>query len=142
MGLSFQVVDDSLDSLKRALHVSDDYLTLNEQALDPLQETLRAGVIQQFEVAYEQTWKLLQRWVRENIDADQAEHPRTRKDLFRLAAQYRLIDDPLPWFSFGDARNLTSHTYDQTTAHQVFLVAHQFLPNALLLIERLKNAAN
>jgi len=29
-----------------------------------MQDTLRAGVIQNFEVAYEQSWKMLQRWIK------------------------------------------------------------------------------
>ncbi|MCL4556459.1 MAG: nucleotidyltransferase substrate binding protein, partial [Gammaproteobacteria bacterium] len=62
------------------------------------------------------------------------------KDLFRLAAQHNLIDDPLPWFSFGDARNLTSHTYDEVTAQQVFAAAQDFLPYAENLLERLSYA--
>jgi len=66
-----------------------------------MRETVRAGVIQNFEVAYEQCWKMIQRWIKENKTSEEAEHPRTRKDLFRMAARCGLIDDPLPWFAYG-----------------------------------------
>jgi len=39
--------------------------------------------------------------------------PRTRKELFRVAARDGLVRDPLIWFGFGDARNLTTHTYKE-----------------------------
>lgn len=105
-----------------------------------LQDTIRAGVIQNFEVAYEQCWKFIQRWIRENRTVVDADIPRTRKELFRMAARYGLISDPLPWFRFGDARNLTSHTYDQSQAASVYETAKQFLPYAReLLLSMEKN---
>jgi nucleotidyltransferase substrate binding protein (TIGR01987 family) len=140
MPLNPQAAQDAVLALTRALKTIKDYPVITGVPLTGLQETLRAGVIQQFEVAYEQCWKLLQRWIKENVDPEQAEHPRTRKDLFRLAAQHRLIDDPLPWFSFGDARNLTSHTYDELTAQHVFATAQDFLPHAEQLLIRLHHA--
>lgn len=140
MSLNHQAAKDATLALARALSTVKDYPITTGSPLTGLQETLRAGVIQQFEVAYEQCWKLLQRWIKENVDPEQADHPRTRKDLFRLAAQHNLIDDPLPWFSFGDARNLTSHTYDEVTAQQVFAAAQDFLPYAENLLERLSYA--
>jgi nucleotidyltransferase substrate binding protein (TIGR01987 family) len=142
MPLNPQAAQDALLALSRALNTIQDYPLGADAPLSGLQETLRAGVIQQFEVAYEQCWKLLQRWIRENIDPEQADHPRTRKDLFRLAAQHQLIDDPMPWFTFGDARNLTSHTYDEATAQHVFAIAHDFLPHAQILLVRLHHANN
>ncbi|WP_300161149.1 nucleotidyltransferase substrate binding protein [Solidesulfovibrio sp.] len=111
--------------------------------LDPsgdaaLAETVRAGVIQQFEVAYELCWKFLQRWLRENATPEEADFPRTRKELFRLAARHGLIADPLPWFGYGEARNRTSHTYDGGTAQDVSEAASDFLPEARALLEGLK----
>lgn len=140
MPLNSQAAQDAILALTRALNTVKDYPMVVGSPLTGLQETLRAGVIQQFEVAYEQCWKLLQRWIKENIDPEQAAHPRTRKDLFRLAAQHNLIDDPVPWFAFGDARNLTSHTYDEMTAQQVFASAQNFLPHAERLLMRLSHA--
>jgi uncharacterized protein with HEPN domain len=46
----------------------------------------------------------------------------------------------MPWFSFGDARNLTSHTYNEETAQQVFVTAQDFLPHAQTLLSRLNHA--
>jgi nucleotidyltransferase substrate binding protein (TIGR01987 family) len=125
----------AVDALKRSLNVANNNMaTLSVD----LRETVRAGVIQNFEVAYEQCWKFIQRWIRENRTPEDADHPRTRKELFRLAARYELITDPLPWFEYGDARNLTSHTYDAKQAEVVFAVAGHFSIDAQYLLKQLK----
>jgi nucleotidyltransferase substrate binding protein (TIGR01987 family) len=125
----------AVDALKRSLNAANNNMaTLSVD----LRETVRAGVIQNFEVAYEQCWKFIQRWIRENRTPEDADHPRTRKELFRLAARYGLITDPLPWFEYSDARNLTSHTYDAKQAEVVFAVAGHFSIDAQYLLKQLK----
>ncbi len=59
-------------------------------------DAVRAGTIKNFEVAYDFCWRSIQRWLRQNITPGQAEFPPTRKELFRLAAQYGLIGAPEP----------------------------------------------
>jgi hypothetical protein len=49
-------------------------------------------------------------------DAAAADNPRTRKELYRIAAREGLVRDPVAWFRFGDARNVTSHIYDEDKA--------------------------
>ena len=87
---------------------------------DDVEEVIRAGIIKNFEVAYGQSWKFIQRWLRENVAYEETELLRTRKELFRTARQYGLIDDPEVWFEYGDARNMTSHTCDEEKAVFVF----------------------
>lgn len=125
----------AIDALRRSVNSSDEELaSLSED----LRDTVKAGVVQHFEVAYEQCWKFIQRWIRENSDPDDADYLRTRKELFRVAARHGLISDPLPWFEFGDARNLTSHTYNAAQAKAAFEASRRFLPHAEELLERLK----
>ena len=54
------------------------------------------------------------------------------------AARLGLISDPAPWFDFGDARNLTSHTYDTEQAEAGYKTAQAFLPYAQEFLSRLK----
>lgn len=106
--------------------------------LTPSQKRLvMSGVVQNFEFTYELCWKFLQRWVQVQRSEDEAQ-TRTRKDLYRLAARLGLIADPLPWFEYADARNLTSHTYDQERAQQVIEVALRFIADASALLTALK----
>ena len=50
----------------------------------------------------------------------------TRRGLFRLAAESRLIDDVEKWMEFHQARNLSSHTYSAVMADEVLKYALQF----------------
>lgn len=137
MALSFDSLTKSIDVLGRSLIVAQK----QTPGLDAdLQETIRSGVIQHFEVAYEQCWKMIQRWLKENQSIEEAEYPRTRKELFRLAARYGLITDPLPWFVYGDARNLTAHTYDEKKANFVYETAKNFLQDAQYLAQQLEGS--
>ena len=54
----------------------------------------------------------------------------SRKDLYQLAAQKGLIDDPESWFVFHQGRNETSHTYDEKTANDIYRLVLDFLPVA------------
>ena len=135
MAIDLDSIRNAVASLERSLRVAEGMPTM---PID-LRETVRAGVIQNFEVAYESSWKFIQRWLRENGSLQDADSPRTRKDLFRMAANAGLVEDPLPWFRFGEARNLTSHTYDETHAQGSFEVAISFLPYAKQLLARLES---
>ena len=103
-----------------------------------LKDAVRAGVIQNFEFTYELCWKFMQRWLKENQNKEEANFPRTRKDLFRIAAKCGLIKDPESWFVYGDARNLTAHTYSEDTAEIVFEAAVKFIGDAKYLLSKLE----
>ena len=136
MPLELESLNKAVDTLGRSLRAAH---SNKESMSEDLRETVRAGVIQNFEVAYEQCWKFIQRWIRQNRTPEDADFPRTRKELFRMAARYGLISDPLPWFAFGEARNLTSHTYDEAQAASVYETAERFLPHARELLSQLEN---
>jgi len=100
-------------------------------------EIVRDSVIKRYEYTYELCWKMLQRWIKINISPTDAE-PRTRKDLFRLAAQKGLINDPERWFEFNDARNESAHAYDEEKADLVYKVALKFETEAKSLLKALE----
>lgn len=93
------------------------------------QEALKAGVIQTFEVAYEQSWKMMRRWLAANPIAGEVDGVPMRQ-LYRLAAKTGLIDDVDRWMDFHAARNQTSHTYNRAIAQSVFDMAPQFAHEA------------
>jgi len=37
-----------------------------------------------------------------------------------------LVEDPLPWFSFLEARNLTAHTYNEEEARKIYTKIKDF----------------
>jgi nucleotidyltransferase substrate binding protein (TIGR01987 family) len=94
-----------------------------------LRESLRSGVIQNFEVAYELSWKSMKRWLSFNVGNSIA-NGIPRFELFKLSAENDLISDPEVWFDFHDARNKTSHEYSEKVAEIVLEDAFKFLPCA------------
>ena len=137
MKLDLSSLQKAIESLEKTIKVARNKALaaeLNEDAKD----AIKAGVIQNFEFTYELCWKFMRRWLRENAAVEEAEYPRTRKELFRLAARSGLIKEPLSWFSYSDARNLTSHTYDEDKAETVYETAVGFIEDAKYLMERLQ----
>jgi len=137
MKLDLSSLQKAVESLQKTIKVSEDK-TFTDGLDENAKEAIRAGVIQNFEFTYELCWKFIRRWLKENADVEEAEYPRTRKELFRLAARFGLIKEPLSWFSYGDARNLTSHTYDEDKAETVYETAVDFIEDAKYLLERLQ----
>ena len=137
MKLDLSSLHKAIDSLEKTLKVAENKVLAAEFDND-VKDAIRAGVIQNFEFTYELCWKFMRRWLKENADVEEAEYPRTRKELFRLAARFGLIKEPLPWFSYSDARNLTSHTYDEDKAETVYQTAVGFLGDARYLLDRLQ----
>ncbi len=131
MALDMSSMEKAIDALRRSITAAQSKTALLDE---DIREAVRAGVAQNFEVAYELSWKFIQRWIRENRTPEDADHPRTRKDLFRLAARYGLIADPKAWFAYSDARNLTSHTYNEKDAAAVYEAARLFLDDAANLL--------
>lgn len=137
MSLDLSSLRQGIASLDRAVALTLAKMSSTGTPADEI-ELMKAGVVQNFEFTYELCWKFIQRWIRENRTPEEADHPRSRRDLFRRAASSGLIADPLPWFTYSDQRNLTSHTYNQETAQAVFETAIRFLPDAKLLYARLE----
>ena len=133
MALELTSLERSVGALERSLRVAGEQA---ERADADLLETLRAGVVQNFEVAYEQTWKMMKRWLETNLGSIEVDGV-TRRHLFRLCHEDRLIDDVETWMVFHKARNETSHTYDIQTANDVFAVAQTFLPAASDVLARI-----
>ncbi len=136
MTLDLSSLKQAVISLETALSVvssSESNEVFSTEAI----ETMKAGVIQNFEFTYELCWKFIQRWIRENKTPEDAE-PRTRKDLFRHAARYGLINDPLKWFEYSEARNITAHTYNRAKADIVYEAAIRFRDDARYLLTQLE----
>lgn len=99
-------------------------------------EVVRDAAIKRFEFTYELAWKMMRRHL---IWSGATEIEMNRRELFRMAAREKLIDDPQPWFAYHEARNLTSHTYDEANANKVLALLKDFLKDANALLKTLKN---
>jgi len=102
-----------------------------------LKDTLRSGVIQNFEVAYELSWKFMKRWLSFNVSPELIDGA-PRYELFKYAVEKNLISDLDKWFDFHKARNRTVHEYNDTTAEEVLDFAKNFVPYAKEFITKLE----
>lgn len=91
------------------------------------QDTLyRDGLIQRFEFSFELAWKS----AREYLENEGVIVPiATPRAVFKQAYAAGLLDDPDAWLHILDARNLTSHVYDEASAAGVARqICDEFLP--------------
>ena len=133
MALELESLRKAIGALERSLRVAEEQAGGSDV---DLKETLRAGVVQNFEVAYEQTWKMMKRWLETNVGSIEVDGV-SRRQLFRLCHENRLIDDVDQWMMFHKSRNETSHTYNQETAEDVSKVAAEFFPASSEVLSRI-----
>ena len=133
MSLQLDSLAKSIDILERSIKTANRV----DDSDEDLQETVRAGVIHSFELAYELSWKMIKRWLEENIGAASVDGV-TQRNLLRLGAENRLIADSELWMDYHKARNATSHTYNEDAAENVFAKASEFVHDAKHLLKMLE----
>ena len=97
---------------------------------------VRSAVIHVFEITIESAWKMMQRWVKINVDKSITQKP--KRELFRTARDSGLIADAESWWEFFDGRNKTSHTYREETAEEVYALAKAFRDHLIDFMQRLE----
>ena len=136
MPLELTNLRNSIQSLTDLLAVAENDARMG-QFTDVERNGIRAGVIQNFEVTYEISWKLMVRWLNTYVGTGVADGV-TRRQLFRLAAENRLIHDVDEWMQHHEARNTTSHIYDEEQATRVYQATREFVHDARYLLEALE----
>lgn len=79
-------------------------------------DSIRDGVIQRFEFCAELAWKTL----REYLIDQGYQNVNSPKAVMRLSYEDGIINNDASWVSLMNARNLTSHTYDEDTADEIY----------------------
>lgn len=132
-----------LDSLRKSVTALADLLAVSENAerMEQLSEVerngIRSGVIQNFEITYALSCSLITRWLKTYIGAGVADGV-TRRELFRLAAENHLIPEVDLWIRHHEARNRTSHIYNQEMAALVYKATVDFAHDARRLLDTLE----
>lgn len=102
-----------------------------EKALkEPKSDIVRDASIQRFEFCVELAWKSAKK-----VMGTASSAPKT---VVREMAQNSLIEDLDFWLEAIDQRNLSSHTYREQLAEQVYTFAQRFLPIAQDLLKKLQ----
>ena len=100
------------------------------------QNVMMSGVIQHFEFTYEISRVLIERWLRTNYGAEV--RGVSRKEMYRFAGQYDLIDGVERWFNYHEERNRTSHRYDEQLLQMIDDTIPQFVEDAQALLHFLR----
>ncbi len=95
----------------------------------------KQGLIQAFEHTFELSWNLL----RDYLIYQGISDVKGSRDAFRLAFKYGIIEKGEVWMEMIQARNLTSHTYDEEMAKELIQrVVNTYYQAFKELLERFK----
>lgn len=103
---------------------------LQEAIAQPKNDFLRDSVIQRFEFCVELAWKSAKKKMGTSTTAP--------KEVIREMAQNEYIQDVSLWLEAVDQSNLSSHTYKEDLAEQVYAFAVDFIPQLKKLLDILK----
>ena len=121
-------------SLKR---LEEQYENHHKQDLalsDLNREAIGESVIQRFETCYDCLWKVLKRYLTEELGL--TETPNSPKPVFRLAFENDMFSSPLDqWLQYVDARIDTSHDYDGEKAKACLALMSDFIDDAIGLYQ-------
>ena len=95
----------------------------------------KAGLIKFFEMAYEQSWKVLKRVLLTQHAIEISGGPR---DVLREAARVGYIKDIDLWFGFIQERNETVYAYDANTADEIISDLGEFHTELSRLVSELE----
>jgi nucleotidyltransferase substrate binding protein (TIGR01987 family) len=98
-------------------------------------EAIAESVVQRFEVCYDCVWKVLKRYLGEELGIPVL--PNSPKPLFRIAFENQLFPVIDPWLSYADARVDTSHDYSEEKAGITIDSAFGFAKDAAALCEKM-----
>lgn len=111
-------------------------LSLEAIYLKPMQAD-RSNVdatIQRFEFTFELAWKFLKEYF---FERDLALH--YPKEVLQEAFHVNLIDDEAVWIKMIRDRNMTSHTYDEKLADEIYDNIKVYVPELRHLLDLFRN---
>ena len=111
-----------------------------------IRNQMRAGAIQAFEFTYELSVRMIKRYL-EQVSANPAEVDLLDfrnlfdfRNLLRMAGSQSLLRSELDaWMRYRASRGITSHTYNEERAEQVFQGIPEFLEDARHLLNQLQD---
>ncbi len=137
MNLSLTPLENAISQLEQSLV----YFHSDTVQADPgLVLQLRAAAIQAFEFTYELSWKMLKRYL-SLAEPNPAEiETMSFAHLIRTGCDKGLLlSDLKQWNRYRQERGITSHTYDQAKAQEIFESIPGFLRDAKFLLAQLQS---
>ena len=98
-------------------------------------DAVAESVVQRFETSYDVLWKLLRRFLNEELGLTPL--PNSPKPILRLAAQNGLLTRTVDqWLEYVDARTATAHDYSGAKAQAAWELVPRFVADAGALLAR------
>ncbi len=122
----FENYKKAFSQLKEAMELMD---------VRELSKLEKQGTIQAFEYTHELAWKMLKDFLEYKGNTDIY----GSKDAVRNSFKLGIIEDGDSWMQMIKSRNLTSHTYDESTADEIiFLIKDMYFEEFEKLIEKME----
>jgi nucleotidyltransferase substrate binding protein (TIGR01987 family) len=126
-----------LSSLEKAIASLDEAVT--EYDKHPSNKFVRDATIQRFEYTYELSHKMLKRYLEMTEPSAEEVDQMSFPTLIRTGSERGIMLTGWDvWKLFRDARNLTSHTYNEKKANEVCQIIPRFLQDAKHLLAQLQ----
>jgi nucleotidyltransferase substrate binding protein (TIGR01987 family) len=106
-------LDDAVDYLRQTFEAKEIRSDQESFVFDMLKESL----IQRFEYTHELAWNVMRDYAFYQGNANVG----GSRDAAREAFSLGLIEDGKLWMNMITSRNKTSHTYDETTANEIYV---------------------
>ena len=126
--------DKFTSSLKHLELQYNNYQQLPDDLEKIMKEAVAESVIQRFETCYDCMWKVLKRYLTEELGLPEV--PNSPKPILRIANENNILPSDITlWLSYADARIGTSHDYSGTKALDALNLMNSFVPDAIKLYE-------
>ena len=133
MNLDLSSLNKAINSLNAAL----------QEKIKQDNDYLRDSCIQRFEYTYELSWKMLKRYLELTGPTTASMDALSFAQLIRKGNEKGLLrSDWTTWKLFREARNSTSHAYNEDKANQVFTIIPDFYKEAQHLYQQLNHHLN
>ena len=119
-------------SLKHLQLQFNNYKTLDDREdLGQLEkEAIAESVIQRFETCYDSLWKVLKRYLAEELGIPDL--PNSPKPVLQIAFENKLfVADIKQWLKYADARTDTAHDYSEKKAIRTLQLMNDFIDDAI-----------
>lgn len=121
-------------SLKRLEEQHENYRNLDPNLPKLIRDGVTESVIQRFETCYDCLWKVLKRYLKEELGI--VDLPNSPKPIFRLANGNNIFASPLEqWMQYANARIDTAHDYDGEKASACLELMPDFVDDAIGLYQ-------
>ncbi len=130
--------DKFQQSLKHLELQFENYETLDESFPELIKQAVSESVIQRFETCYDCMWKVLKRYLFEELGIPEV--PNSPKPILRLANENQLFTSPVEqWLAYANARIATSHDYSGDKAKEALKLMKGYIDDATGLYQTMSH---